>query len=199
MKLSNMKIGETINLSDNAHITRTLDGYLNETGSLVVRTEGAITPTIEEGLFSVKVHKAIVEFIRSEAFLAENDQNNFKRKGAHNLPFFIYIHKQLEEVASEIFGEPVKASYNYLSLYNENGVCPFHTDRPQCKFTIDYCIDQDQTWDIYVDDKNYTLKPNDALCYSGTDSPHFREKIKGKYCWLVFFHFVPVNFLERLD
>lgn len=92
MKLSNMKIGETINLSDNAHITRTLDGYLNETGSLVVRTEGAITPTIEEGLFSVKVHKAIVEFIRSEAFLAENDQNNFKRKGAHNLPFlYIYI------------------------------------------------------------------------------------------------------------
>ena len=194
-----MQIGDTINLSSNASITRTLEGFINETGSLIVRTEGATTPTIEEGLFTVRAHEIITEFVRSEAFIVENDDNVYNRVRAHNLPYFKHIHKQLEDVASEIFGEPVKASYNYLSLYNENGVCPFHIDKPQCKYTIDYCIDQDQTWDIWVDDKNYTLKPNDALCYSGTDSPHFREKIKGKYCWLVFFHFVPIDFNENLN
>ena len=197
--LQEMRIGETIYLSVNAFIARIDQGWANEKGVLVVRADGAMTPTIEKELFAPEIHQKIVEFIKSGAFLVENDPNEFKRTGAHNIPFFSYIHQQLAEVASEIFGEKVKPSYVYTSLYGDAGACPFHTDRPQCKYTIDYCIDQDETWDIWVDDKPYTLQPNDALCYSGTDSPHFREKIKGKYCHLAFFHFVPVDFVGKLD
>ena len=194
-----MNIGETIILSENTFISKTDYGYVNEKGILVVRANDAMIPTIEKGVFAPEIHQKIVDFIQSGAFLIENDPNEFMRTGAHNIPFFSFIHKQLTEVASEIFGEEVKPSYVYTSLYGDQGVCPFHTDRPQCKYTIDYCIDQDETWDIWVDDKSYTLEPNDALCYSGTDSPHFRERIKGKFCNLVFFHFVPVGFDGNLD
>jgi hypothetical protein len=197
--LIEMKVGETINLSENIFITRTEEGWVNERDILVVRADDAMPPIIERELFSPEIHQNIVEFIQSGAFVINNEPSMFKRRNSHNIPFFSYIHQQLAEAASEIFGEKVKPSYVYTSLYGDEGVCPFHTDRPQCKYTIDYCIDQDETWDIWVDDKPYTLQPNDALCYSGTDSPHFREKIKGKYCHLAFFHFVPVDFVGKLD
>jgi len=197
--LAEMKVGERINLSETAFIERREDGYWNEHGVNVVQTPGAIEAKIEQGLFSPAIHKQIVDFVKSGAFLVDHDPNQFRRVGAHNVPFFKAIHKQLDGVASEIFGEPVRSSYVYLSLYNDRGVCPFHTDRPQCKYTIDYCIDQDEEWPIWVDDKPYILQPNDALCYSGTDSPHWREMIKGKYCWLAFFHFVPKEFCGKLD
>lgn len=158
-----------------------------------------IQAKIEKSLFSEETHKKIIEFIKSEAYLVEHDTNTFKRTGAHNIPFFVYIHHQLIDFASEIFGEKVKPSYVYTSLYGNEGICPLHTDRPQCKYTIDYCIDQDKEWEIYVDDKPYILQPNDALCYSGTDNPHYRNKIEGQYCWLSFFHFVPVDFKGSLN
>jgi hypothetical protein len=196
--LAEMTVGQKINLSETAFIERREDGYWNENNVMVVHTPGAIEASVERELFHPKAHQKIVEFVKSEAFLIEQDPIQFRRRGSHNVPFFVHLHQQLKDAASEIFGEPVKPSYVYLSLYNENGVCPFHTDRPQCKYTIDYCIDQDVEWPIWVDDKPYILQPNDALCYSGTDSPHWREMIKGKYCWLAFFHFVPEAFTGKL-
>jgi hypothetical protein len=48
-----------------------------------------------------------------------------------------------------------------------------------------------------IDQENWhtvLLNPNDAVCYSGTHSWHYRsERLKGK-ADLVFFHFVPVAF-----
>lgn len=197
--LAEMKVGDVIQLSENAYILRKEDGWYNEAGLKVEQTPAAIEPRVERELFDLDIHRQIVEFVKSGAFLVENDPQNFRRTGAHNVPFFVAIHKQLGEIASEIFGEKVKPSYVYLSLYNDKGVCPFHTDRPQCKYTIDYCIDQDKEWPIWVDDKSYILQPNDALCYSGTDSPHFRQGITGTYAWLAFFHFVPEGFVGNLN
>ena len=155
-----------------------------------------IKTKLEKEFFATEMHKGIVEFVRSGAYtLVSGEDKDFKRRGAYGIPFFSHIHNQLVNIASEIFGESVKASIVYLSLYGEDGICPIHVDQPQCKYTIGYCIDQDEIWEIWVDGKPYTLQPNDALCYSGTDSPHFREKIKGKYCHLAFFHFVPVGCL----
>jgi len=156
------------------------------------------------------------------------DEGEFVRTYAHNVPFFVHIHQQLQSLASEIFNEPVKPSYCFLSMYKENGICPLHIDRPQCRYTIDYLIRQDQQepWPIHISDpmsdeertaiddsgsghpigdeideriakENWhtvLLKPNDAVCYSGTHSWHYRsERLKGN-ADLIFFHFVPVAF-----
>ena len=130
------------------------------------------------------------------------DDDRFNRWYWHNLPLLRELHCKpaIINIASEIFGELVKPSYVFLSMYGKDGICPLHTDRPQCKYTIDYCISQKEPWEIFVNDKPYLLNENDALCYSGTDQPHYRNTIQdGNFCNLAFFHFVPINFVEKLD
>ena len=181
-------------------------------------------------LFAPDIHEAIKHFLDQRVPLMSVgvDEGEFVRTYAHNVPFFVSIHHQLQDLASEIFSEPVKPSYCFLSMYQNNGICPLHIDRPQCRYTIDYLIRQDQKepWPIHIGDhmsdeqraaideageghptgdaidkriaeENWhtaLLNPNDAVCYSGTHSWHYRsERLKGT-ADLVFFHFVPVAF-----
>ena len=195
----------------------------------------ATGPKIIRGLFPDDIHQAICDFLDERVpllslgvpLITENDQ--FIRREANNVPFFVGIHKQLAEFASDLFGEKVKPSYSFLSMYQDNGTCPLHIDRPQCRYTIDYLIRQDQAepWPICIgghmsdeqrqafdeagdghpktdeeiaariEQENWhtvLLNPNDAVCYSGTHSWHYRpERLRGT-ADLVFFHFVPVAF-----
>lgn len=187
-------------------------------------------PIVIRQLFDDETHKAICNFLDERVPLMSVgvDEGDFVRTYAHNVPFFVKIHRQLTDLASDIFGEPVKPSYCFLSMYKDNGICPLHVDRPQCRYTIDYLIRQDQedAWPIHIGDhmtdeqraaideagighptgddiqaridmENWhtvELKPNDATCYSGTHSWHYRsQRLKGT-ADLVFFHFVPVAF-----
>lgn len=112
------------------------------------------TLTIAKQLFDPITHEAIKAFIRDRVpmmSLAE-DPTDFVRTYAHNVPFFVNIHRQLTEFASEMFGEPLKPSYSFLSMYRDGGKCPLHIDRPQCYRTIDYMIQQDTAddWPICI-------------------------------------------------
>lgn len=187
-------------------------------------------PLVARQLFDSITHEAIKEFLDERVPLMSVglDGHDFVRTYAHNVPFFVNIHQQLVDLASEIFGEKVKPSYSFLSMYHHDGVCPLHIDRPQCRYTIDYLIRQDQLepWPIHIADhmtdeqrvvideageghptgiaidqriaaENWhtvLLKPNDAVCYSGTHSWHYRpDRLQGT-ADLVFFHFVPMAF-----
>ena len=192
-------------------------------------------PKIVRGLFSDDVHNAICSFLDERVPLLSlgvplgKDDDQFVRRYANNVPFFVGIHKQLAGFASDLFGEKVKPSYSFLSMYEDNGICPLHIDRPQCRYTIDYLIRQTQAepWPIHIgdhmtdeqrqaidDDENghpkddeaiqariaqenwhtVLLNPNDAVCYSGTHSWHYRsERLRGT-ADLIFFHFVPDGF-----
>ncbi len=121
------------------------------------------------------------------------DRELFFRKGAHNPPFFTNIHLMLVDRAGTIFGNAVKPSYVFVSMYDdERSVCPVHIDNADCRFTIDVCLNQKSVWPLFINDQPYELNPGDAVCYSGTHQPHYREKIQpGNFCDLVFFHFVP--------
>lgn len=130
----------------------------------------------------------------------------------HNLPLLKHLHhsRYLREMADDIFGEHVKPSYVFLSMYAPNGVVPLHTDRPQCYRTIDLQLSSDGVWPIYIDDKAYILEEGQAICYSGTGQPHYRKPMKEDsknadldgpmtYMNLAFFHYVPVNWMGALD
>lgn len=145
-----------------------------------------------------------VHFFKSENgkhFGVEEDREEFFRKGIHNPDLFKALHFLMQERANLFFPEKIKSSYVYVSMYDdERSVCPIHTDRPQCKFTIDLCIDQKEEWPIIINDEEFILYPGDAVLYSGTDHPHYRNKIKkGNFCDLAFFHFVPESFNGGLD
>ena len=200
----------------------------------------SFAPRIVRGLFSDETHQAICSFLDQRVPLLSlgvplnTDNEEFVRRYAHNVPYFVAIHKQLAEFASDLFGEKVKPSYSFLSMYEDNGTCPLHIDRPQCRYTIDYLIRQTQVepWPICIGDhmtdeqrqkidddetghpkddeaiqaridvENWhtvLLNPNDAVCYSGTHSWHYRpERLQGT-ADLIFFHFVPDGFDGPLD
>lgn len=198
---------------------------------------GGITtgPLIVRNLFDSSIHEAIIGFLDERVPLMPVglDETEFVRTYAHNVPFFVNIHKKLVDTANQIFGEKVKPSYSFLSMYKDNGICPLHIDRDQCRYTIDYLIRQDQPepWPILIGDhmtddareqvfteslhpteeeaiqariaiENWhrvELNPNDAVCYSGTHSWHYRpERLRGT-ADLVFFHFVPEAFNGPLN
>jgi hypothetical protein len=156
------------------------------------------------------------------------DNNVFKRKLVHNDPFFNKFHETIIALtANEVFEEDLIPSYNFLSLYKMGlGECPIHVDRSQCYLTIDVCLQQNEPWPIYVNSEQkysklepweistfpkelqdqikknsqeFLLNPGDAVCYSGTRHPHWRNQIQHtNYCDLIFFHFVPKDFKGEL-
>jgi hypothetical protein len=196
-------------------------------------------PLVIREFFEPIVYATIIQFMDDllpamwlASDLSQPDSpDKFGRQYGHNIRFFSDIHHQLKDYASELFGEKVKPSYSFLSMYKKKGQCPLHIDRPQCRYTIDYLIrqDQDKPWPICVgpqmdnkhvdqieqkypetnkeqqaiiDSVDWTtvnLNPNDAVCYSGTNSWHYRPTKSTGNVDLIFFHFVPEDFNGPLD
>lgn len=143
-----------------------------------------------------------IEYLKSgEADGVEIDEKIFYRFGKHNDPFFKQIHEMITGRVSNWLGVPVKPSYCYTSMYIPGeGICPVHVDRPQCEYTLDLCVNQNEPWPINIAGKEYILGRGDAMLYSGTNHVHYRDKIQpDNFCDLVFFHFVPVDFTGPLD
>lgn len=195
--------------------------------------EGVI---VVRDMFDPEVHIAMKTFIDEniKSLPLVDDREMFNRHYAHNVPFFVDIHRQLAGYASELFGEELIPSYSFLSMYNDAGICPLHLDRPQCYRTIDYLISQEveHDWPIRIgrymsDDEVHelhhenmsfvkdleqaseimekeswtevVLSPNDAVCYSGTNSWHYRPRPSVGRVDLVFFHFVKDGFQGALN
>lgn len=134
------------------------------------------------------------------------DTKVFKRLEFHEHPMFKALH-ELQKARVEIFLErKLKISYNFAAMYFEGeGECPPHTDRPQCKYTVDVCFNQKQPWRFFAKNSKgviqyFDMQPGDAIILSGTEHEHWREKIQpGNFCDLVFFHYVDTNFDETLN
>ena len=117
-------------------------------------------PLVVRDLFDKETYDTILRFmkdwvptVRLDSDRTQPDSpNKFGRRYAHNVGFFVNIHRQLTDYASELFGEKVKPSYVFLSMYDKGGQCPLHIDRPQCRYTIDYLIQQEQSepWPIAI-------------------------------------------------
>jgi len=137
--------------------------------------------------------QTIIEYVD---LISSNEMHfckEFGRLYAHRSSWFDYLHKTIVlEQAKKLFGNDIVPSYNFLSYYmTEHSICRLHTDRfPMCQYTLDLCVFQNEPWDIYVNFIPYKLKPNQALSYSGTGMPHYREWMKkDNKVALAFFHF----------
>lgn len=118
------------------------------------------TPVVVTDLFDDAAYTTILQFMQEHipltllsSDLHEPASNmKFGRLYAHNLPFFVDIHRQLAPYASDLFRQKVKPSYAFLSMYEKGGGCPLHIDRPQCRYTIDYLIqaENNDPWPIDI-------------------------------------------------
>ena len=130
----------------------------------------------------------------------------FGRFVVHGHPFFTELQQRTVPLVSEAVGEAVEMSYNFLSLYAAQGVCPPHMDSPKAKWTLDLCVNQSVPWPIHFSQvcpwpdaeaetwpdegwensikhsqslhfTPYTLQPGQAVVFSGSSQWHYREAI----------------------
>lgn len=152
---------------------------------------------------TIQTTKTYIKNLNNSDF-KKTDTLSFGRLLAHNLPFFNKLQEKLVPLVSKAVGEEVEISYNFLSLYENLGICNVHLDAPMAKWTLDVCIDQSYEWPIYIskchprpkaneqfDDnwaetilndstqefKPYTLQPGNAIIFSGSAQFHYRDRI----------------------
>ncbi len=180
-------------------------------------------------LFTREVSQKIKVLISqlSDEQLEQHELFRFGRLVVHNLDYFNHLQKEMCSRISEIVGEALEPSYNFLSLYNNLGVCDLHQDAPESKWTVDYCIEQSTEWPIQIsapedwatidandsnwkqqvtsgiDFTSYNLNPTEALVFGGSSQWHFRDRIprvqNTNFCHLVFFHFIPLDCKEMVS
>jgi hypothetical protein len=153
-----------------------------------------IKPAVVNNLFDDQTYATILRFmddwlptVRLDSDRAEPDSpNKFGRRYGHNVGFFVNIHHQLTDYASDLFGEKVKPSYVFLSLYDKGGQCPLHIDRPQCRYTIDYLIRQEQPdpWPIAIGPQ-MTDKQVAKIGASHPQTPDERQAVIDAVDWTV--------------
>jgi hypothetical protein len=80
----------------------------------------------------------------------------------------------------------------YSSAYGEPCL-PVHTDSVHSKLVIDYQLESNINWSIYVDGNQFNLKDNDGLTINVNSQAHWRPQRKfsdGESLKMVFFHFI---------
>lgn len=92
--------------------------------------------------------RATVSALRPDE-LELHEARLFHRFVVHDHPLFSRLQRQLIPLMSEVVGEAVEVSYNFLSMYTSMGVCPLHLDSPEAKWTLDLCVNQTQAWPIH--------------------------------------------------
>lgn len=114
----------------------------------------------------------------------------------NKLPVLGEIAERLVPTAREIFGsQTLLPTYTLFAHYEGQDPAPSlykHKDDNACTYTLDLCVYQTEPWDLWVDDTNYTLYPNQALAYYGNDQMHWREEFpnpESGHVAMTFFHF----------
>lgn len=115
--------------------------------------------------------------------------------------------QEIEDVMDEhvlpLYEDQIKlCHYSYIDYDPRHGdgryapSLPPHIDNTETIVTFNYMLDGNIDWDIYVDEKCYTLKKGDALIFSAVNQPHFRPKRKwkeGEFVKIVTFDYSPLN------
>jgi len=161
--------------------------------------------------------------------LEKHEFFRFGRHVVHDLPLLTEIQAGLVELVGRHVGQAVEPTYNFLSLYNNFGVCELHLDAPIAKWTLDVCVDQSRPWPIQISEvcpwpedeafgsdwerhlradprirfHEYSHSVGSALLFSGSSQWHGRVRIseggQQNYSHLAFFHFAPAGSRSLID
>lgn len=160
-------------------------------------------PFVVQGFYSEDLLGLIrMQIANLKAEKGPEDHEIFHRREYHDHPLFQALHGLMVPRIEKWLARAVKPSYAFTSLYFPGrGKCPKHFDRPQCRYTVDVCIDQKRPWEFRAKDRDgtlraYALNAGDAIIMSGTHHEHERPTTlpADNFCDMAFFHFVDPNF-----
>lgn len=180
------------------------------TASLRFRTKGYAPLANLIHPFQVAALRRYYRYLIRTGRIPLGDEQSPRRYVAYNEPVARYFHHQIAEMLSAVAGEPVKPSYVYLASYLSGAELKKHTDRPQCEFSVTFCLDfspepaLETPWPIKLDTPAGTVSVfqalGDGLAYRGTKVPHYRTALgEGLTSTSIFFHYVAADFAGSLD
>lgn len=171
-----------------------------------LRTDPAFQPRFLPRMFDEVALDQLRAAVRAipPAALEMDEMRLFGRFVVHDLTIFTELQHELADTVSELAGEPLEPSYNFLAMYSRLGVCDPHLDAPSAKWTLDICLDQSVKWPIHFsrtvgwpespdelragssssvkarDDLAFAalaLEPGDAILFSGSSQWHYRDPL----------------------
>lgn len=96
-----------------------------------------------------------------------------------DLPGLSEFSDKLLPLAQEHFGKKeIKTGYTLVGHYFGKGAnLKKHRDTGiDNAYNIDLCLYQNEPWDVWVEDKPYTLQENEAVLMNGNHHWHWREE-----------------------
>jgi hypothetical protein len=191
----------------------------------VLRTDPGFRVRTAPDLLDDTARDGIIDIIRNikNYGYEKHELLRFGRAVIHDHPSLGTLHASLTDRVSGLVNEAVEPCYNFLSLYNNLGVCGIHMDAPSAKWTVDYCVEQSARWPIYLsqvrpwpedwtgdggdwqgairkDPRNrfssYELEEGQAIVFGGSSQWHYRDRIEQK-SEQNFCHLVFFHFIPR--
>jgi hypothetical protein len=151
-------------------------------------------PQIIKNLFSDSDYNKLYSYLFNKPKEQKDYSPGFGRYAFNDLLIDEYSNKILLKARQIFNSNTLLPSYSLFSHYEGKESSLYkHKDDNACTYTIDMCVYQNQPWDLWVEDKNYTLYPNEALAYYGNDQLHWRDSFPNsdsQYVAMIFFHFV---------
>jgi hypothetical protein len=153
-------------------------------------------PILIDSLLSPEDYTKLLEYLNNPKSFEFDPGFSRYCIGDGGLPILGELANKLVGIAREIFNsKTLLPTYTLFAHYEGKNPSPSlfkHKDDNACTYTIDMCIYQTEPWDLWVDDKAYTLYPNQALAYYGNDQMHWREEFPNpetNHVAMIFFHF----------
>mgnify|MGYP006266302039 CR=1 FL=1 len=152
-------------------------------------------PKIIKNILSDEDYAVLVNYLKSKDKNTLNWSDAFGRYHLGGDEVLNSLSEELLPVAREAFNSPtLLPSYTLCSIYETPKAQLWkHKDDNACTYTLDMCVWAKTPWDLYVDNKPYTLLENDALAYYGNDQEHWREAFpdpESNQVTMIFFHYV---------
>jgi hypothetical protein len=141
--------------------------------------------------------------LRSQGYFRLGDPQCSGRLSIKDEPIVAAAHSSFGRMLQSMLGQPVLPSPSAFHLYRAGAVVERHTDRAEMKWNVAVAIDRTpgNAARAKVSPLKLELRggaiaevdlfPGDIVVYSGTDTPHWRDKLKGPAeLGLASYHFV---------
>jgi len=145
-----------------------------------LQTDTSFRTTLLDQPFDVDTLDAVRKVVKElrPTDLELHEARSFGRFVVHDHPMFAELQQRAVPIVGEVVGEPVEASYSFLSLYSTRGVCAVHLDAPQAKWTFDLCVDQSAPWPIHFSDVRPWPERDELSGYGGDGGEGWQQRIK---------------------
>jgi hypothetical protein len=154
------------------------------------------SPTLVQDLLNEKEYESLLTALRDPKSFHYDPGFSRYCIADNGLPILGELANNITHKAREAFNsQTLLPTYTLFAHYEGQDPKPSlykHKDDNACTYTLDMCVYQNEPWDLWVEDKNYTLLPNQALAYYGNDQLHWREDFpneKTNHVAMIFFHF----------